>query len=48
VPAIAPGWDQYALIERYKAWVTDTREMPRYPQAAFLGWVSNYTKGKRP
>jgi hypothetical protein len=47
VPGIAPGWDKYALAERYKAWVADKGEMPRYPDAAFLGWVRNYTKGKR-
>jgi Plasmid encoded RepA protein len=48
VPAIAPGWDKYALAERYKAWVANKGEMPRFPDAAFLGWVRNYTKGKRP
>jgi hypothetical protein len=48
VPGIAPGWDKYALAEKYKAWVTDKGEMPRFPDAAFLGWVRNYTKGKRP
>lgn len=48
VPAIAPGWDKYALAERYKAWVAELGEMPRNADAAFLGWVRKYTKGKRP
>jgi hypothetical protein len=48
VPGIAPGWDKYALAERYKAWVVDKGEMPRHPDAAFVGWVRSYTKGVRP
>jgi hypothetical protein len=48
VPSIAPGWDKYALAERYRAWVADLGEMPRNPDAAFLGWVKKFTKGKRP
>jgi hypothetical protein len=48
VPSIAPGWDKYALAERYKAWVTTLGEMPRNSDAAFLGWVKKFTKGKRP
>jgi hypothetical protein len=37
VPGVAPGWDKHALAERYKAWVAGKGEMPRYPDAAFLG-----------
>jgi hypothetical protein len=42
VPSLAPGWDKYALAEKYRAWVADKAEMPRYPDAAFLGWVRKY------
>jgi replication initiator protein len=48
VPGIAPGWDKYALAEKYKAWVVEKGEMPRHPDAAFVGWVRSYTKGVRP
>jgi len=48
VGSIAPGWDKYALAERYKGWVASLGEMPRNPDAAFLGWVRKFTKGKRP
>jgi hypothetical protein len=48
VPSIAPGWDKYMLAERYKAWVSELGEMPRNPDAAFIGWVKKFTKGKRP
>jgi hypothetical protein len=47
VPAIAPGLDKYALAETYKAWVLGKGEMPRHPDAAFLGWVRKYTKNIR-
>jgi hypothetical protein len=47
VSGIAPGWDKYALAETYKAWVIEKGEMPRYPDAAFLGWVRNYTRNIR-
>ena len=48
VPRLAPGWDKYALAETYRAWVTQKGEMPRNVDAAFLGWVKKFTKGKRP
>lgn len=48
VPTIAPGWDKHALRSQYEAWVTQKGEMPRNPDAAFLGWVRKFTKGKRP
>jgi hypothetical protein len=48
VPRIAPGWDKHALRAKYEAWVFVKREMPRSPDAAFLGWVKKFTKGKRP
>jgi hypothetical protein len=48
VPGIAPGLDKYALAETYKRWVIEEKgEMPRHPDAAFLGWVRNYTKNIR-
>jgi hypothetical protein len=50
VPAIAPGWDKHFLMASYKAWVLDQKrgEMPRNPDAAFLGWVRKFTKEKPP
>ncbi len=48
VPMIAPGWDKHFLMATYKAWVAKKGEMPRNPDAAFLGWVKNFTRGKRP
>ena len=48
LPEIAPGWDKYGLAERYKEWVVALGEMPRNADAAFLGWVKKFTKGKRP
>lgn len=48
VPAIAPGWDKYFLKAKYESWVQGQGEMPRHPDAAFLGWVKRFTKGKRP
>lgn len=48
VPQIAPGWDKHALRARYEAWVVQKGEMPRNVDAAFLGWVRKFTKGKRP
>jgi Plasmid encoded RepA protein len=48
VPRIAPGWDKYALEEKYKAWAMTLDEAPRDPGRAFLGWVKKFTKGKPP
>jgi hypothetical protein len=48
VPSIAPGWDKHALRAQYEGWVVQKGEMPRNPDAAFLGWVRKFTKGKRP
>lgn len=45
---IAPGWDKYYLEAVYKEWVAGLGEMPRNADAAFLGWVRKFTKGKRP
>ena len=48
VPTIAPGWDKHFLLTTYKNWVAGLGETPRNPDAAFLGWVKKFTKGKRP
>ena len=49
VPVIAPGWDKHFLAATYKSWVVEEKgEMPKYPDAAFLGWVKSFTKSKRP
>ena len=45
---IAPGWDKYYLEAAYKDWVAGLGEMPRDADAAFLGWVRKFTKGKAP
>ena len=47
VPRIAKGWDKYVLEQKYKEWVMKKGEMPRNLDAAFLGWVRKFTKGKR-
>ena len=46
VPGIAPGWDKHYLEATYKEWVSRLGQMPRNADAAFLGWVRNFTKGK--
>lgn len=48
VTDIAPGWDKYFLEAAYKEWVAGLGEMPRNADAAFLGWVKKFTKGKQP
>ena len=48
VSRIAPGWDKHFLLATYKKWVAGLGEMPRNPDAAFLGWVKKFTKDKRP
>jgi hypothetical protein len=50
VPAIAPGWDKHHLAATYIAYVNSELrgERPRHRDAAFLGWVRKFTKGKRP
>jgi hypothetical protein len=45
---LAPGWDKHFLVATYKKWVAGLGEMPRNADAAFLGWVKKFTKGKRP
>lgn len=45
---VAPGWDKYFLESAYKEFVKGLGEMPRNADAAFLGWVRKFTKGKRP
>lgn len=46
VTDIAPGWDKHYLEATYKEWVAGKGEMPRDADAAFLGWVRKFTKGK--
>lgn len=41
----APGWDIYHLASIYNESVKD-RGMPKYPAAAFRGWLKSYTKGR--
>ncbi|HEY8247254.1 MAG TPA: hypothetical protein VIG38_08245 [Hyphomicrobium sp.] len=47
VRAVAPGWDRQFLAARYRAWMKG-KAHPRNPDAAFLGWVKKFTKGKAP
>ena len=50
VPVLAPGWDKHHLAATYVAYVNEELrgERPRHRDAAFLGWVKKFTKGKRP
>jgi len=50
VAEIAPGKDKYGLAAMYVDYVNNTLggERPRNRDAAFLGWVRKFTKGKRP
>ena len=50
VPGIAPGWDKYQLAATYVEYVNAELggERPRHRDAAFLGWVRKFTKGKPP
>jgi hypothetical protein len=46
VRTIAPGWDRQALLRKFLAWPgSSTAENM---DAAFLGWVKKFTKGKAP
>lgn len=47
VRVVAPGWDKYFLAARYQEWMKG-KEHPQNPDAAFLGWVKKFTKGKAP
>jgi hypothetical protein len=44
---LAPGWDKYTLLARYKAFMAD-KDRPKNVQASFIGWVKVHTKGKPP
>jgi len=44
---VAPGWDRQWLLARYKEW-TASKPEPENPDAAFIGWVKRFTKGKVP
>jgi hypothetical protein len=50
VAEIAPGWDKHHLAAIYVDYVNNELggERPRHRDAAFLGWVRKFTKGKRP
>lgn len=43
---VAPGWDRYALESLYLGWAAD-KDPARNEDARFLGWVKNFTKGRR-
>jgi hypothetical protein len=43
----AAGWDLYGLIRQFNGFVARS-EVPRDPVAAFFGWLSKFTKGKKP
>jgi len=43
----APRWDRQYLVRTYQAF-SQKRPRPDHPQAAFLGWVKRFTKGKPP
>jgi hypothetical protein len=44
---LAPGWDRQGLVVRYNEW-RQGKEPPVKPDAAFIGWVKNFMKGKAP
>ena len=44
VPALAPGWDKYALETQYCAWVAD-KDAAHNEDARFISWVKSFTKG---
>lgn len=50
VSEIAPGKDKYGLAAMYVDYVNNAlgSERPRNRDAAFLGWVKKFTKGKPP
>jgi Plasmid encoded RepA protein len=48
VREVAPGWCKYSLENQYKEWSNKQAEQPRDIDAAFIGWVKRFTKGKRP
>lgn len=45
VRGVAPGWDRQFLLRQYLDWRSG-KEAPRDPDAAFLGWVKRFTKGR--
>lgn len=44
---VAYGWDQHALVDKYNHW-QEGKDRPLNHQAAFLGWVRNFTKDRMP
>jgi hypothetical protein len=47
IPALAPGWDKYALEARYSEWAAD-KDAALNEDARFVSWVRTFTKGKAP
>ena len=47
VRAVAPGWDRQYLAATYLKWMTG-KDRPKHADAAFIGWVKTFTKGKQP
>lgn len=45
VRSVAPGWDRQFLHRTYLDW-SQSREAPNDIDAAFLGWVRRFTKGR--
>lgn len=46
---LARGWDVYWLCREFDKRVRSGRfERPKKPYFAFMGWVKNFTKGKKP
>lgn len=43
---IAPGWDRQALLAKFMEWEGSSNA--KNIDAAFLGWIKSFTKGKRP
>lgn len=48
VKEVAPGWCKYSLESQYMEWSKKQATQPNDLDAAFLGWVKKFTKGKRP
>jgi Plasmid encoded RepA protein len=47
VRSLAPGWDRQHLLRTWQEWQRG-KTPPKNFDAAFLGWVKNFTKGKAP
>ena len=47
VRSLAPGWDRQHLLRTWQGWQKN-KTPPKNFDAAFLGWVKKFTKGKPP